>query len=82
MAVVIRLARRGGRNNPSYKVVVADKRYPRDGKFIEIVGYYSPLTPKDDFRYFKVDHDRVSYWLSKGAKASDKIEFLMKKMKN
>ena len=76
MAVSIRLRREGAKNRPYYKVVVADSRSPRDGKFIEIIGTYDPK---------KTDHnstiklDRVEHWISKGARPSDTVRSLVKK---
>ncbi|MDR1190737.1 MAG: 30S ribosomal protein S16 [Verrucomicrobiales bacterium] len=76
MAVVIRLRREGARNRPFYNVVVADKRSPRDGKFIEIVGSYDPVG-KNQEKQLKLD--RVEHWLGQGAKASDTVRSLVKK---
>jgi small subunit ribosomal protein S16 len=76
MAVSIRLRREGARNRPYYKVVVADSRSPRDGKFIEIIGTYDPK---------KADHnstlklDRIDHWISQGAQPSDTVRSLIKK---
>ena len=76
MAVSIRLRREGAKNSPYYKVVVADSRSPRDGKFIEIVGTYDPKK-KDHNSTLKLD--RVEHWISKGAKPSDTVRSLIKK---
>ena len=76
MAVSIRLRREGAKNSPYYKVVVADSRSPRDGKFIEIVGTYDPKK-KDHNSTLKLD--RVEHWISKGAKPSDTVRSLVKK---
>jgi small subunit ribosomal protein S16 len=78
MAVSIRLRREGTKNRPYYKVVVADKRSPRDGKFIEIVGTYDPRKPS---RNSTLEIDRVEYWISKGAQPSDTVRSLIKKTK-
>ena len=78
MAVSIRLRREGARNRPYYKVVVADSRSPRDGKFIEIIGTYDPKKP-DHNSTLKVD--RAEYWISRGAQASDTVRSLIKKNK-
>ena len=78
MAVSIRLRREGNLNRPYYKVVVADQRSPRDGKFIEIVGTYDPKK-KDHNSTLKLD--RVEHWISKGAKPSDTVRSLVKKNK-
>ena len=79
MAVAIRLRREGALNRPYFKVVVADKRSPRDGKFIEIVGTYDP---KKRGNNSTLKLDRVEYWLSKGAQPSDTVRSLIKKNKN
>ncbi|MDR2462450.1 MAG: 30S ribosomal protein S16 [Verrucomicrobiales bacterium] len=76
MAVVIRLRREGAKNRPFYNVVVADKRSPRDGKFIEIVGSYDPVG-KNQEKQLKLD--RVEHWLGQGAKASDTVKSLLRK---
>ena len=78
MAVSIRLRREGAKNSPYYKVVVADRRSPRDGKFIEIIGTYDPKIPG---RNSTVNIDRVEYWISKGAQPSDTVRSLIKKNK-
>jgi small subunit ribosomal protein S16 len=73
MAVAIRLARGGAKKRPFYKIVVADARNPRDGKFIERVGSYNPLLAKDNPERVKLDADRVRHWLSVGAQPSDRV---------
>lgn len=73
MAVKIRLARGGAKKRPYYRVVVADSRSPRDGKYIEKVGTHNPLLPKDHEDRIKLDIERIEYWLSKGAKPSDRV---------
>jgi len=78
MAVSIRLRREGTKNRPYYKVVVADKRSPRDGKFIEIIGTYDPKKPEHNST---LNTDRVDYWISKGAQPSDTVRSLIKKNK-
>ena len=78
MAVSIRLRREGAKNSPYYKVVVADRRSPRDGKFIEIIGTYDP---KISGRNSTLKIDRVEYWISKGAQPSDTVRSLIKKNK-
>ena len=78
MAVSIRLRREGAKNRPYYRVVVADSRSPRDGKFIEILGTYDPkLTGQNSS--FSVE--RAEYWISKGAQPSDTVRSLIKKQK-
>jgi small subunit ribosomal protein S16 len=79
MAVAIRLRREGALNRPYFKVVVADKRSPRDGKFIEIVGTYDPKKPGHNST---LKLDRVEYWMSKGAQPSDTVRSLIKKNRN
>jgi small subunit ribosomal protein S16 len=78
MAVSIRLRREGAKNRPYYKVVVADSRSPRDGKFIEIIGTYDPKKPGHNST---LKLDRAEYWISKGAQASDTVRSLIKKNK-
>ena len=79
MAVAIRLRREGALNRPYFKVVVADKRSPRDGKFIEIVGTYDP---KKRGMNSTLKLDRIEHWISKGAQPSDTVRSLIKKNKN
>ena len=78
MAVSIRLRREGSKNRPYYRVVVADSRSPRDGKFIEIIGTYDPKRT-DQNSSFSVE--RAEYWISKGAQPSDTVRSLIKKQK-
>ena len=78
MSVSIRLRREGSLNNPYYKVVVADKRSPRDGKFIEQIGNYDP---KKTGQNASIALDRVEYWISKGAQPSDTVRSIIKKAK-
>jgi small subunit ribosomal protein S16 len=75
MAVRMRLTRVGSKKNPIYRVVVADSRSPRDGRFIEIVGRYNPQTDPSTIDF---DEDRVKDWLSKGAQPSDTVVRLLK----
>ena len=79
MAVAIRLRREGALNRPYFKVVVTDKRSPRDGKFIEIVGTYDP---KKAGQNSTLKLDRIEHWISKGAQPSDTVRSLIKKTKN
>ena len=74
MSVKIRLARGGAKKRPFYRVVVADVRAPRDGKFIEKIGVINPLLKKDDPNRVVIDMDRAKEWLSKGAQATEKLE--------
>jgi small subunit ribosomal protein S16 len=76
MAVSIRLRREGAKNRPYYKIVVADSRSPRDGKFIEILGTYDP---KKTGHNSTLDIDRAQYWIARGAQPSDTVRSLMKK---
>src|ERR1700684_2385447 len=72
MSVVIRLARAGTKKRPVYHVVVADSRFPRDGRFIERLGHFNPLLAKDNEARLKLDMDKVKTWLAKGAQPSDR----------
>ncbi|MBX3569542.1 MAG: 30S ribosomal protein S16 [Rhizobiaceae bacterium] len=72
MALKIRLARAGSKKRPYYHIVVADQRSPRDGRFIEAVGAWNPLLPKDGERV-KIDADRVTHWLGNGALPTDRV---------
>ncbi len=76
MAVSIRLRREGTKNSPYYKVVVTDKRSPRDGKFIEIIGTYDP---KKTGHNSTLKLDRAEYWIARGAQPSDTVRSLLKK---
>ena len=73
MAVAIRLSRGGSKKRPYYRIVVADSRNARDGRFIEKVGTYNPLLAKDLPERVKLDGDRISHWLSVGAQPSDRV---------
>ena len=76
MAVKIRLRRMGAKKNPFYRIVVADSRYPRDGRFIEEIGTYDPLkTPAD----VKIDADKAKQWIATGAQPTDTVRVLLKK---
>ena len=76
MATAIRLRREGTRNSPYYKVVVADKRSPRYGKFLEILGNYDPKKPGMNY---KVNVDRIDHWVKNGAQMSDTVRSILKK---
>ena len=76
MAVKIRLRRMGAKKAPFYRVVVADSRSPRDGKFIEEIGYYNPITEPSDV---KIDAEKAKAWMANGAQPSDTVKRLMKK---
>jgi small subunit ribosomal protein S16 len=69
----IRMSRGGAKKRPIYKIVIADSRKPRDGRFIEKVGFFNPLLPKDKKERLSLDIDRIKYWLEKGARPSDRI---------
>lgn len=76
MAVKIRLRRMGAKKNPFYRIVVADSRYPRDGRFIEEIGTYDPLkTPAD----VKIDADKAKQWIANGAQPTDTVKAIFKK---
>ncbi len=73
MSVVIRLSRAGTKKRPIYHVVVADSRYPRDGRFIERLGFFNPLLPKDNEARLKLDLEKIKAWMAKGAQPSDRV---------
>jgi small subunit ribosomal protein S16 len=73
MALKIRLARAGSKKRPYYHVVIADVRSPRDGRFIETVGSWNPLLPKDSAERVKLDADRINHWLGNGALPTDRV---------
>ena len=73
MAMKIRLARGGSKKRPFYSIVAADSRMPRDGRFIEKLGTYNPLLPKDSEDRVKMNMERVQYWLGEGAQPTDRI---------
>jgi len=73
MAVKIRLARGGAKKRPYYRIVVADVRSPRDGRYIEKVGTHNPLLPKDHEDRVRLVEDRITYWLGQGAKPTDRV---------
>lgn len=75
MAVKIRLRRMGAKKNPFYRIVVADSRSPRNGRFIEEIGYYNPLTEP---KIVKVDDEKTMNWLNNGAKPTDTVERLFR----
>lgn len=76
MAVKIRLRRMGAKKAPFYRVVVADSRYPRDGRFIEELGYYNPMTEPVDI---KLDADKTKKWIANGAQPTDTVKAILKK---
>lgn len=76
MAVKIRLRRMGMKKKPFYRIVVADERSPRDGRSIEEIGHYNPMTQPADIR---IDNERAIYWLQNGAQPTDTVRILLKK---
>lgn len=76
MAVKIRLARHGAKKRPFYRIVVADSESPRDGRFLENVGTYNPLTDPADI---SLKQDRIMYWIEKGAIPTDTVKSILKK---
>ena len=74
--VKIRLTRTGAKKAPSYRVVVADSRYPRDGRFIEEIGYYNPMTNPAEV---KIDADKAKTWMANGAQPTETVKSLFKK---
>jgi small subunit ribosomal protein S16 len=73
MSLVIRLARAGTKKRPVYHIVVADSRSPRDGRFIERLGYFNPLLPKEKAERLKFDVEKAQAWMKKGAQPSDRV---------
>ena len=73
MALKLRLARQGAKKRPFYRIVVADSRSPRDGRFIEVLGTFNPLLPKDSEERVKLKEERVQHWLGVGAKPTDRV---------
>ncbi|QKX02527.1 30S ribosomal protein S16 [Wolbachia endosymbiont of Dirofilaria (Dirofilaria) immitis] len=78
MVVKIRLARFGAKKRPFYRIIVADSRAPRDGRFIERIGQYDPMLAKDDKKRVMVRADRLKYWLSIGAQATKRVLWFIK----
>ena len=76
MAVKIRLRRMGAKRAPFYRVVVADSRYPRDGRFIEEIGYYNPMKEPAEI---KIDAEKAKKWIANGAQPTDTVKVLLKK---
>lgn len=76
MAVKIRLRRMGAKKAPFYRVVVADSRYPRDGRFIEEIGYFNPMKEPVDI---KIDAEKAKKWIANGAQPTDTVKSLLKK---
>ena len=78
--VTIRLSRSGAKKKPFFHITVTDSRKPRDGRFIERIGYFNPIAKGKEIR-LKVNHERIDYWLGVGASLSDKVAFLVKQSK-
>ncbi len=77
MAMKIRLARGGSKKRPFYSIVAADSRMPRDGRFIEKLGTYNPMLPKDSEERVKMNMERVKYWLGEGAQVTDRVSRML-----
>jgi len=73
MSLKLRLTRAGAKKRPFYRIVVADSRYPRDGRFIEIVGTWNPILPKNDPKRVSLEAERIQHWISKGAQPTDRV---------
>jgi small subunit ribosomal protein S16 len=73
MSLRIRLSRAGTKKRPFYHVVVADSRFPRDGRFIERLGFFNPLLPKENAERLKLDMEKVKTWMAKGAQPTDRV---------
>ena len=79
MSVSLRLSRGGSKKRPYYKIVIANSRAPRDGKYLEQVGTYNPLLPKDSAERVRIVEDRVKYWLGVGAQPTDRVARMLDK---
>jgi small subunit ribosomal protein S16 len=79
MSLKIRLARGGAKKRPFYRIVVAESRFARDGKFVERIGSYNPMLTKEDPLRIVLDAERAKYWLSKGATPSDRVQHFLHK---
>ena len=77
MAIKIRLARGGSKKRPFYRIVAADSRMPRDGRFVEKLGTYNPLLPKNSEDRVKMNLERIQYWMSEGAQVTDRISRML-----
>lgn len=80
MTLKLRLARAGTKKRPVYRVVVADSRSPRDGRFIEKIGHYNPILPADHPERVKVDAERAAYWLGNGAQPTDRVALILSRL--
>ena len=79
MAIALRLSRGGAKKRPYYRIVAADSRYPRDGRYLEQIGTYNPLLAKDDEKRVQLNEDRAKYWLGVGAQPSSTVRSLIRK---
>ena len=77
MAMKIRLARGGSKKRPFYSIVAADSRMPRDGRYVERLGTYNPLLPKDSEERVKMNMERIQHWMSRGAKPTDRVSRML-----
>jgi small subunit ribosomal protein S16 len=73
MSLKIRLTRAGAKKRPFYRIVIADSRYPRDGRFIEIVGTWNPILPKNDQKRVTLNSERIQHWMKAGAQPTDRV---------
>ena len=73
MSLKIRLTRAGAKKRPFYRIVIADSRYPRDGRFIEIVGTWNPILPKNDPKRVSLEAERIQHWMRHGAQPTDRV---------
>jgi len=73
MSLKIRLTRAGAKKRPFYRIVVADSRFPRDGRFIEIVGTWNPILPKNDPKRVSLEAERIQHWMKQGAQPTDRV---------
>ena len=77
MSLAIRMSRGGSKKRPFYHIVVADSRSPRDGRYVEKLGFFNPMVPKDSAERMRLNEERAKYWLSVGAKPSDRVAKFM-----
>ena len=77
MALSMRLARGGAKKRPFYRIVVADSRSPRDGRFVQQLGFYNPMVPPEHPERYKLDAEKAKYWLDKGAQPTDRVRRLL-----
>lgn len=79
--VIIRLSRGGAKQRPFYHIVVADRRYPRDGRFLDNIGFFNPLEQKEEAR-LRIDVERLNYWTQRGAKPTERVASLVKTLRS